>query len=244
MINHYIVKLKKYLNPIVWKIKYLFSKNVYLSFGENCLTDNILSRHNIKSFTTPFSHGRSNIEYILQLEKDNYKDFLNLKYLTYEEISEQKVPILKKYNSLINEYNALHMNGFEFTHHDVISDGEIRLKIEERINKLHSLIGKKKIVIFYHHRLNKSTKKDLLLSHLNELKNLYSTKKIKAEIICFTQNIVHFLDERNLQYSMNNGIHFFEFNTLNEWSGTDNNLFWALCDDDLILRMIKFAKKL
>lgn len=49
--------------------------NIYLSFGENCLTDRLLERHGLKSFATPFSWGLSNVEYILQIEKDKYKDF-------------------------------------------------------------------------------------------------------------------------------------------------------------------------
>lgn len=42
---------------------------IWLSLGENCLSDNILSRHSLKSFSTPFSHARSNIDYALELEK-------------------------------------------------------------------------------------------------------------------------------------------------------------------------------
>ncbi|MCQ2587766.1 MAG: papain-like cysteine peptidase [Treponema sp.] len=38
--------------------------------GENCLPDNILSRNDLKSFSSPFSYCRSNIEYILAFEKD------------------------------------------------------------------------------------------------------------------------------------------------------------------------------
>ena len=73
------------------------SHKVYLSFGENCLPDHILNRYALKSFTTPFSHGRSNVEYILNLERDDYTDFLNLDYLSYEYLNEDRVQRLKKY---------------------------------------------------------------------------------------------------------------------------------------------------
>ena len=46
------------------KVQKLKKDKLYLSFGENCLTDNILSRYNIKSYSTPYSSARSNIEYI------------------------------------------------------------------------------------------------------------------------------------------------------------------------------------
>ncbi|MFJ5369320.1 DUF1796 family putative cysteine peptidase, partial [Bosea sp. CER48] len=44
----------------------------WLSLGENCLPDNILERNGLKMFSTPFSHGRSNIEYAIQLHSEGY----------------------------------------------------------------------------------------------------------------------------------------------------------------------------
>lgn len=41
----------------------------YLSLGENCLADDILKRYKLKSFSTPYSPTRSNIEYAIQSEK-------------------------------------------------------------------------------------------------------------------------------------------------------------------------------
>ena len=237
-------KLKVYCHKITRRIKIFLTKKIYVSFGENCLTDNILERHGLKLLTTPFSHGRSNIEYILHLEKDNYTDFLNLDYLNYEEVSGKMVPRLKKYNSIQNEYNSLHKNGFEFTHHDVISDEKIRSKMKERVYNLKKLIGKKKFIIFYHHRINATTDKDLLLGHLCEISKIYSTKEIKSEIICFTQKIISDFEERSVSYSKMNGIHFFVFNTINEWGGDDQEIFWAKCDEDLIKEMIFFAKRI
>jgi len=237
-------KLKDYYRRKERKIRLSLSNKLYVSFGENCLTDNILERHNLKLLTTVFSHGRSNVEYVLHLEKDNYSDFLNLDYLEYEEVSEKMVPRLKKYNSIQNDYHNLHKNGLEFTHHDVIKDENVRAKMRQRVFNLKKLIGKKKFVIFYHHRVNNATDKDLLIRHLCELREIYSTEKIKSEIICFTQKNISNFDERKVSYSREKEIHFFVFNTMNEWAGDDQEIFWARCDEDLIKEMVIFAKRI
>ena len=63
---------------------WLKTENVCVSFGENCLTDDILKRHNLKSYSTPYSSSRSNIEYILQIEEDCFSDFLNPEYIEFQ----------------------------------------------------------------------------------------------------------------------------------------------------------------
>ncbi|MDR1501048.1 MAG: papain-like cysteine peptidase [Prevotella sp.] len=229
---------------IIKENRYIFSKKLYLSFGENCLTDNILDRHNIKSFTTVYSHGRSNIEYILQIEKDNYVNFINPQFIKYEELDSKLVPRLKIYDKITNSYNKLHTNGFEFTHHDIIKDESIRDKFTKRIDRLNKYKGKKDIIIFYHHRLDALTDIDRLLGHLSELGQLYSKGEHNAQIILFYQNIVENPIERKLEYKIFQNTHIFVFNTLNIWGGDDQELFWARCDEDLIGEMIKKVKRL
>ncbi|MCC6600944.1 MAG: hypothetical protein IT223_09760 [Crocinitomicaceae bacterium] len=219
-------------------------KTLYVSFGENCLPDNILDRHKLKLLTTPFSHGRSNVEYILQLEKDQYKDLLNPSFLRHEFLEGKEVSRLKKYMALQNSYHELHTNGFEFTHHDVIRSESVRLKMKERLAELLRRKGKNKFVIFYHHRANANTRIELLLEDLKKLKCIYSTSNIQSEIICFTQKIIKNSNERKLIHEILNGIHFFTFYTLNEWAGDDEDIFWARNDEDLIAEMIDAVKKI
>ena len=45
-------------------------------------------------------------------------------------------------------------------------------------------------------------------------------------------------------YKIKNGMHYFEFHTLNEWKGDNQEIFWARCDEDLIIKMIHQIKKL
>lgn len=226
------------------KIRVHLSDKLYVSFGENCLADDILSRNKLKLITTPFSHIGSNIEFILQAEKDNYLDFLNLKYLKYEKRGELTRPVLKKYNLIENDYHPFLKSGFSFAHHDVIKEEKVRVAIQRRISRMQKFKGNKRFIIFYHHRMNSSTNKNLLTTHLLELKNLHSTEIIHSEVICFTQNIITEPEMRKVSYSNENGVHYFVFNTLQRWDGGVDDIFWARCDDDLIKEMIDFSKKL
>jgi hypothetical protein len=247
MRQHFIRKAVKkairIFNKTIWKLRLKFTKKLYVSFGENCLTDNIIERHKLKLITTPFSHGRSNIEYIIQLELDNYKNFLNLDFIQYEILNDKKVPRLKAYNVIHNDYNDLHNNGFEFTHHDVIASDAMRLKFRNRVDELQKYKKTKQIVILYHHRTNPKTDMNRLFDDLQEIKEIYTYGQNQSEIVCFTQRIIIDPNNRKMVYENKNGIHYFEFHTLNEWAGDDQEIFWARCDEDLITEMINQIKK-
>ena len=242
------LKLRKRINAkvksLLNELKISRSKKLYLSFGENCLSDNILDRYKLKSFTTPFSHGRCNVEYILNLEKDNYRKFLAPENLNYEELNGKDVPRLKSYRNIQNTYHELQMNGFEFTHHDVIKDGNLKIKFRERVMKLLQYKGKKKYIILYHHRFCAETNFELLIEHLNLLKSLYSKNNINSEVILFKQVIIKSELNRKMNYSLYKNIHIFDFNTISIWEGDTPELLWAKCDDDLINKMIDKIKHL
>jgi len=144
---------------VINKVKYLYSKlrfwmtlestkTFYLSLGENCLTDYILSSHGLKSFSTIYSNGRTNIDYALFLEKNNYSDLLSLENLKYDVLNDKKVVRSTILVECQNIYQALQMNGFEFTHHDVIKNEfdreSYRRKIERQLR-----YRKKKNFIFF-----------------------------------------------------------------------------------------------
>lgn len=241
----------KLRSKILWPIKKLKAKfseqksihkdKLHLSFGENCLTDNILSRHQLKSFSTPYSSARSNIEYILQLEKDCFKDFLNPQYLKHEYIGNDRVTRLTKYCQTENHYNPWQMKGFEFTHHDVLSSSEERAKLQRRAHRMLKLKSKE-LNIFYHSRPHPKTDLDLLIEHLNELKKIYEHRCKTVNIFMFTQIIIDDPENRRVEHHLQNGIHIFQFYVLNEWAGEDQDIFWARCDDDLIKVMVDFAQ--
>ena len=59
-----------------------------LSLGENCMPGMLLSRFGIaNTWSTPYTYARSNIEQSLLWEKEEYKDFLEMKYIMKKEDS-------------------------------------------------------------------------------------------------------------------------------------------------------------
>lgn len=235
---------KKQLKRIYKKILKLvnkYKKNVYLSFGENCLTDRILERHHIKSFSSPYSSGRSNVEYILQIEKEAFRDLLEKQYLYRDVVGDHNVVRNKKY-TCTNIYDESCMRDFEFTHHDVLSDDIIRNTISRRCQALLE-IQKKNLHIFYHHRICDSTNEGKLIEDLAELKRLYEQRAKSVSVTMFTQKKVEEEEERRVDHKRVNDIDIYTFYTLNIWEGSDDNIFWAKCDDDLIKTMINDVKK-
>jgi len=218
------------------------TNRIYLSFGENCLTDNILSRYGLKSFTTPFSHCRSNIEYILDLEKNNYKNFISGEFLKYGELKEKPVPRFNTNIILENNYHHLHLNGIEFTNHDVIKNQNYWKKVINRANNLKSFLGKAQYVLLYHHRVCGDSDLELLLKHLSELKKFYSTNEYVCKVVLFKQIIIPMESRKKLSYQMKSDIHIFDFYTHYPWSGRDQRKYWAFIDDSLISKMLKLVK--
>lgn len=124
----------------------------YISLGENCLTDNILERFGIKSFATPYSHGRSNIDYAIHLEREKYIDLLKIDFLYYGYAGKTKVVRNLHYSKSDNIFNEMHVKGFEFTHHDVINNETHRESYERKIERMLSIDDKSKIKFYYHYR--------------------------------------------------------------------------------------------
>ena len=238
MLESLFSKGYKHLIRNLKKLYHIFDRNVIFSIGENCLTDNILERNNLKSFSSPYSSGRSNIEYILSFEKDMMADFINPSYLKYEYFDEKKVVRNKKYVETINYYDKSVTNGFEFTHHDIIKKEKLRVKIKKRCERIQQLKNKN-IIMVYHHRLCYDTDKKLLAEHLQEYIDIYKTRKNKVKIFAFTQSIVTDVRLRHLEKEQVGDIFFYTLYTLNKWEGDNQDIFWAYCDNDLINEMVK-----
>lgn len=220
-----------------------FERSIVLSLGENCLADDILSRYGLKSFSSPYASGRSNIEYILSFEKERFSDFLNPEYLKKEQYEPNTIVVRnKKYLNLCNKYNNTVINGFEFTHHDVLDDKNVREELHRRCDRMLRL-KKKHIVFLYHHRLCEKTDYNLLIYHLNQLAEIYRNRGNDVSIFLFMQRIVTNPKERRVEHHLNDGINHFIFYTLNEWAGKNQDLLWARCDDDLISIMVDQIKQ-
>ena len=212
---------------------------LYLSIGENCLTDGILERHNLKSFSTIYSHGRSNMDYVIHLETISYLGLIDIDYLEYSYVGQTKVVRNTRINSSDMIYSSMHTKGFEFTHHDVISNKIHRDSVRRKIHRLKDIKGKKDICFFYHYRLDKNNDVKCLLDKAEKFIKFYSINGAYIQLVIFTQEIIGEDKSRELiHHTHNEKIELLTFKTRAVWSGKDPNLLWAKTDDDLIKEML------
>lgn len=213
---------------------------LWLSLGENCLPDDILQRYNRKSYSSPYSSGRVNIDYATHLEKEGYKNLLEKEYLAYGEVAGERVVRSTYYNQCDDIFEVSSARGFEFTHHDPLSLSVDRNSFERRIGRLNEARYNKDFVFFYHHRRNEKSNFELLRKKLNDFRSFYSGDKTRCAIVLFYQSIVNENDQRRLEvHPINADLIEFIFHTKDMWSGNDNDIFWARVDDDLIAKMFE-----
>ena len=241
-------KARKYsgthLRKLRSEIRMFFRRNIYASIGENCLTDAVLARHGVKSITTPYSHARSNLDYVLQLEANNYAKFLAPECLAYEKFGDLTVVRNRYYSKSDPIYQEIHRNGFEFTHHDVIANAAHRESYQRKVSRMQKYKGKKNFILFYHYRFCEEQDFERIAGKLIELQKFYAIKGKFCQINVFTQAIVPTKEQRGLQIRQPApGINIFVMNTIEEWSGSDGDLFWAKNDDDLLKEMLETVKK-
>ena len=120
----------------------------YVSLGENCLADNILNRYHLKAFSTPYSHGRSNIDCALALEKCKYRVLLNQRYLHYEMYGKKQVVRNSALRKCDDIFISDQKHGFEFTHHDVIGNAAHLKSYSRKVKRMRRLRRVKGVVFF------------------------------------------------------------------------------------------------
>ena len=238
--------IKRILNKILREYKAFiqnYSKTCFFSIGENCLTQNILQRHHPKTYATPYSHGRSNLGYALKLEKENYSNLLKAEYLYYDKIGELQVVRNKHYSTSDDIYSKAHQKGFEFTHHDVISNESHKTSYERKVLRMQNFNKREKLKFIYHYRFSENNDLNLIILKAEEFLSYYRKREIRCEFIFFTQNIINEQKERTVEkiHDLNN-VKGYIFKTLEVWGGTDDDIFWAKKDDDLIKSMLRQIK--
>ena len=218
-----------------------WNKNICFSLGENCLPDELLIRYDLKSFSSPYASARSNVEYILAFEKERFSAFLDEAWLEYETVAGKKTARNTKYFQTENQYHPTCCNGFEFIHHDVLGDGKARKTMRRRCERMLNLRNKS-ITMLMHHRLCPATDMELLLRHLSALAKIYEERNNRVSIILFYQVIIPDESARRVETYQSGSVRVFTFYTTKEWAGTDEEVLWAKCDDDLIKTMIDSIK--
>lgn len=249
------ISLKKVISKVLRKTEYYSSfvrtqyhKNdnyLWLSLGENCLSDSILQRSYLKSYSSIYGSARSNIDYAIQMQNQNHRGLLDKDNTVYEVLNGSNVLRSSLYNESDSIFHGLHCNGFEFTHHDWVGEKKFVKTFERRISRTQENIGNKNFVFLYHHRYTEKSDIQLLTKKLNEFKSIFEVNNKKCYVILFYQNIVSDSSERKISMkNEDNGIIEFILHTQNIWEGDDQDVFWARNDDDLIKKMIKKSKRI
>lgn len=213
---------------------------LWLSLGENCLPDDVLKRHSRKSFSTPYSSGRSNIDYALQLEKTRYDGLLSKENLCFGDAWGTRVVRSSVIVDSDNIFEPGCSKGFEFTHHNPLESDSDRLSYERKVSRLLDIRGKKNVVFLYHHRQNKNSNTHQVIEKLLEFSRFYSSEHAKCRIALFHQSASNSSLSRSLTIGFNSQT-LIEFSFLTEhiWAGADSRIFWGRNDDDLFEAMFR-----
>lgn len=215
---------------------------VHLSLGENCLSDGILERHRLKTFNTPYSGTRSNIDYAITLEREGYSGLLDRNALEHGWAGPTKV-VRNVKMPCEPLYSTAHSQGFEFTHHNVIDNETDRDSFRRKIARLDLLRGRGHVCFLYHYRINPNNDVPAIVDKAATFADFYSRGERNCRVVVFTQTIVNHHDERNVvEVAASNTVSAYVLNTLEAWSGDDPDVFWARKDDDLLERMFHLAK--
>lgn len=215
-------------------------KITFYSIGENCLGHDVLTRHNVAVAATPFSHSRSNVDYLVQILRTDARELLDLKILRYEIKNMKKVVINPTYSCTPGLYEYSVSDQFEFSHHDVIGDTKARKSLARKTARfLNAFRGEGTACFVYHYRVNKGQDLEAVTSKLAEFKSLCLERARRPVLVClFTQRLVGTEAERGVDFQKCNDIPLAILKTLKFWGGVDTEEFWGRTDDDLFGRMI------
>lgn len=210
---------------------------LFLSLGENCLVDDVLQRHGLKVFSTPYSFARSNIDYAIELERTEYSTLLSKDNLYY--VKNSKVIRSNVIKDCDNIYDFQHLNGFEFTHHDVISDSSKAESYKRKVNRMKELKYSKDVLCFlYHYRYNENMDVQKIIDKAGTFLKYYNSR---AFMVVFFQNIQS--EHRGvIEKTVADNVITFEFITPYVWQGTDKTKFFARNEDDLMTIMLNSVK--
>lgn len=210
----------------------------FISLGENCLPDDVLSYLGLKNESYPFGGGRFNIEYIIQLIETDFEDLLNPDFLVWGQTVAKEVVRNNKYTYQNNIYSDTVTLGFEFTHHNVFEEAPRRSFVRkiERFKK--TLESGHNLVFFYNYRYAPNNDIEKLVELIRQFLDLLK-KKYGYQYKCLV--IYQTLNEHNreIRSSKTEDVFIAEFKTKYEWEGDE---YWnGSPDRDLFSKLFESA---
>lgn len=220
-------------------MKYIKSDSVpiFCSIGENCLGQGVLDRLKITSSISPFSWARSNIDYILEIISEDFRDFLNPDFVKHQDRYGKLIPTNNKYSCANNIFEESVASNFEFTHHDILNSEKDRDSYQRKVSRFRELIlSNKSLTFLYHYRFQPTERRNLnyIMDRLNIFNSTISKKRnAPTSVLCFTQEIVSSDEQRGISCSKYGSCDLVVFKTRTIWGGKNQDVFWGKVDDDL-----------
>lgn len=218
---------------------------IWLSLGENCLPDSILHRFGMKSFSTPFSHGRTNIEYATQADAENFASLLDQSLLYSVEAYGKPVVRNNLYSCDKSLYDASVASDFEFTHHDVIKGWGSQESYKRKIQRWNDARQTADEVRFlYHHRDWHGKNIQKLTEKLRDFQVSYSRDGARCSIVLLEQNIQPDQPRDWSVSELSTDLVHARLTTKYHWSGNDEDVFWGRVDNDLLQASLNRASEI
>jgi hypothetical protein len=220
------------------------SRLLWASLGENCLPDRVLQRHGLKSASTPFSHGRTNIDYALQLLHLGFAGWLDPQYLVSFQQGDVRGARQLRYRECEALYDPSVSRGFEFSHHDVRTDANARASLERKLGQLRRLAGAGDLVLLYHHRCNSRTDVARLVEKLERFATGLMQAPYQCRIFLMRQALCADAELCRVEHGRPS-VHVddFLFHTQGVWGGQEEADFWAERDDALVGQMLQQGRE-
>lgn len=166
---------------------------VIVSIGENCLVDYYLKLLKVKNESFVFDNCRSNIEYVDQIIRSNFSKLIDKKYLFLKTVEKTRLVTKNNIYSVSNNiYCPYHVDGFEFTHHNLVDNINDYNSFMRKICRFRELLkSDMKIKFVYNYKFNQNYDKDCLIRLVNIfINNLATVYGNKFKIIVISQELL------------------------------------------------------
>lgn len=218
-------------------------KTLWLSLGQNCLSQEIINTLNLDTEYTIFSWSKSTVDQILSMEKNDYEEALKISSYIFDEAKYADGHRMPFNPNIVNQNNDVYTSDnfyFETTHLNIIESQEDYEKLIRRHERLRDYLNNKEIqIIFLYHY---STRKPGGPEHVrSNLKRLLDTYYHNAKVVMFSS----YMDDSrgiDLVYSDDNLL---EFQIRTNLAVTSAVRSWAMeSDRDLHQEMIDATLRL
>lgn len=198
---------------------------LWVSIGENCLTQNIIRDLGLNTLHSPFSWGRSSIDHVLYFLETDFREALDIQHFQKSKrettvgfpgnvgLSNDNILQFAKVQSE-NIHDPWH-DLFEWTHHD-ISQIEHYQQQEKRIQRFLSFKNVDNLIFLYFYKIDDVNNPDTerVIKKLQRFLSFFKGNNVHAALFYVNKNIT---DLKRVESKRHKNILEFEFYTDHTW---------------------------